>query len=284
MPRNVSILPGSAEHLRVVSPSKVASILGISRWESAYTLWHRMKGLLEPTGPSDVFNVGLAFEKAMAELWRMENPGWRLSPGEVQYVNNDFGFPALATIDRRASKGRARKIVEMKTARSLEDWGDPNLDGDCPADYTSQVLAQQLFTGITSASDLMVMGPFFKHATYSISHDEKVGKYILQKCKDFHDSLEANTPPPLDETVSTYYTVRELHPEILEGVSVEVPESLYLELSQASTQSKDAEKRLRGLKTKMLDMVGDGQFATVNGEKVATRRPSGRGAVALFVK
>ena len=41
--------PGSAEWSRRMTASKVAGVLGLSKWASPYSTWLRMKGLL----PSD---------------------------------------------------------------------------------------------------------------------------------------------------------------------------------------------------------------------------------------
>jgi hypothetical protein len=242
-----------------------------------------MKGLIDPQPPQDIFNVGLAFEYALAQMWRQDNPGWRLSRGEVQYVNEKYGFPAVATIDRRGSRGKSRRVVEFKIARSLEEWGDPSLDGDCPADYALQVHAQMAFTGIHQA-DLSVMGPFFRHHTYTIAWDDTVASWMLGECKWFWDSLAGSVPPPLDDSLSTYETVRQQHPEITPGLQVEIPEALHQDWRTARTECNQSERTLRGLKTKVLDIAGNAQQITVNGEVVAQRQPHGRGGIALVLK
>ncbi|YCU56695.1 hypothetical protein ACRYGV_18125 [Mycobacteroides abscessus] len=76
--------PGSAQWSKVITPSKVAAILGVSRYESAYRLWHRMQGLVDPEPPKEVFDIGHDLEAYAANRWRRRNLGWRLSEGEVQ--------------------------------------------------------------------------------------------------------------------------------------------------------------------------------------------------------
>lgn len=280
----VMIQPGSPEHIRLVSPSKVAAILGLSRWESPYGLWTRMKGLIDPNPPKDIFVVGHAFEMALAELYRLDHPDWRLSKGEVQYVTNDFGFPACCTLDRRGSKGRARRVVEFKIARNLEDWGD-EFTGECPADYAAQGITAMLFSGFTTnPCHLLVMSGWFRHFTYEIAFDDTVAEWIIKACKDFYDSLAGTTPPPLDDSVATYEAVKKLHPDINYGAQVEVPESLIVDLRAAKFAAKHAETELRGLKTKLLDEMGGAQYAAVNGEVVADRRPHPKGGVACAVR
>jgi predicted phage-related endonuclease len=278
------IEPGSPEHIRLISPSKVSAILGLSRWESQYGLWHRMKGLIDPNPPKDIFAVGHAFEPALAELYRIDHPAWRLSKGEVQYVTNEFGFPAVCTLDRRASKGRARRVVEFKIARNLDDWGD-EFTGDCPADYAAQVMAQMLLTGyIGNSGHLLVLSGWFRHFTYEVEWDNAVAQWIIRSCKEFHESLAGSNPPPLDNSVATYEAVKKLHPDIDYGQQVEIPESLLSDLRSAKAEARTAESQLRGLKTKLLDTMGGAQYAAVNGEVVADRRPHPRGGIAVAIR
>src|ERR1700739_2760651 len=91
------IEPGSDEWARLITPSKVPAILGVSRWESAYPLVHRMGGNVPPADPSDAFDLGHDTEAYAAARWLRRNPGWKLSHGEVQFRVPDghYSFPAL---------------------------------------------------------------------------------------------------------------------------------------------------------------------------------------------
>lgn len=274
------VAPGSAEWLKMITPSKVAAVLGVSRWESPYRLWHRMKGLLDPEPPKDIFDVGHDFEPAMAAMWKRKNPGWQLSVGEVQAAADGFPFPAVATLDRRGRRGRARRVVEFKTARRLEDWGDFGTD-QAPADYVAQVLAQQAFTGYTRhPAHLMVLGPYFEAHTYVIDFDPQVWTSIEQRCTQFWRSLQGDVPPELDDSVPTYEAVRELHPDI-NGETVQLDPSLALSALYYSWETKDSERRLREAKTRLLDQMGNAQHAQVGELVVAQRKPHGKGGVAL---
>lgn len=286
------IAPGSAEWLRYLSPSKAAAVYGVSRWESARSLYHRMRGELPPEDPKDIFRVGHAYEPALRELWKIDNPGWRLSRGEVQVNAGDrFGFPLLATIDGRASKGRARKVVEKKTARKLEEWGDQFTD-EAPLDYVVQVYVQQLVTGWTKEpADLVVMGPYFKHHTYRIPFDADVAADIVDELRAFHTRLsDPDAAPELDDHVATYEAIRALHPEIDGDTRVTVDTDEGLDYLDAVLAFRDAETRLRGRKTWLLDAMGDAKHAdVVVGEdeagpilqRIAYRKPGPRGAISL---
>lgn len=279
---SIAIEPGSPEWVSIITPSKVAAILGVSRWESPYRLWHRMKGLVDLEPPKDIFDMGHDFEPAMAAMWLRKNPGWRLSAGEVQLLASpQIGYPAAATLDRRACRGRARRIVEFKMARHMEDWGDFGTD-QAPADYVAQVIAQQAFTGYTRhPAHLVVLGPYFKAHTYVIGYDEQVAAMIHRRCREFWESLADGQPPDLDDSLPTYQCVRELHPDINPGETAQIPLHLAETVLDWDRELKNTDKMLRGFKTRLLDAMGDAQYAECGGVKVAERRPHARGGVAL---
>lgn len=279
------IEPGSPEWLQIITPSKVAAILGVSRWESPYRLWHRMKGLVPPEPPADRFDVGHAAEQMLAELWRIQNPTWQLSRGEVQIRNDSFGFPTLATIDGRARRGALRRVVEFKTAQTLADmemWGD-DFTGDVPADYFAQLQWQMHVTEYTDhAAHLLAMGPYFKHRTYVVGYEPDLAMLIEEKCRTFHASLLADEPPDLDDSVPTYECVRQLNPD-LEDETVEIPAHLAAEFLDWGDELDKTTTTFRGYKTRILAELGSAKRATSNGHKIADRRSNGHGSISLYM-
>lgn len=286
------IQPGSPEHLSMISPSKVGAIMGLSRWESPYSLWCRMKGLLPPEKAKDAYDLGHDVEPLAANRWRRKNPGWRLSPGEVQFVVDPehFGFPAMATLDRRGVRGRSRRVVEFKMARDQNDsdkWGD-DLSGDLPADYWTQVLVAMLFTGWTDIpGQLLAMGPRIDdERIYEVVYDgdaKQEAAFIIGECRTFYQSLSGDTPPELDDSPATYETVRLQHPDIEKGAEVELTSELADEYLTATADLKMVETAARLAKTRVLDAMKNAQYARCNGTLIARRQPSSRGSVALFV-
>lgn len=280
------IAPGTDAWSQIITPSKVAAILGASRWESPFSLWQRMKGNVPAEEPKDVYAIGHDYEPAAANRWARRNEGWRISSGEVQFHIDPttFGFPAVATLDRRASRGSARRCVEFKVARDLSDmdkWGD-DFTGDCPDDYWTQVQAQMLFTGWTRhPAQLMALGPFWNEGLYTIPFDPVVAEYIVTKCREFWESLAEDVAPPLDNSVPTYECVRAMHPDIVRDSEVELSRGLANEYRASVESLADAEKWARETKTRVLDAMGDAHFAMCEGQKVARRQPS-RGSVALY--
>jgi predicted phage-related endonuclease len=284
------IKPGSEQHSQMISPSKVAAILGLSRWESPRSLWLRMRGDIPPQAPKDAFDIGHDVEPYAANVWRRRNPGWLLSPGEVQFVvdPDHFGFPALATLDRRRVRGRARGVLQIKLARDLTDLekfgGD--LSGDCPPDYFAQVLAEMLFTGWTDVpGHLLALGPYYTDRIFEIAYDldaQTEAAAMIEECRVFYESLSSDTPPPLDSSVATYEAIRAQHPEIERDVEVELDPELADEFLTATAGAKSAESSARLAKTRVLDAMKRAQYAKCGGALIARRQPSSRGSVALY--
>ncbi|NGX09136.1 YqaJ viral recombinase family protein [Mycobacteroides franklinii] len=286
------IEPGSPEWLSVITPSKVPSILvdqhgtTISRWKSQYTLWHEMAGILEPAPISaarqDDFDYGHACELAAREYWKFKNPDWRISQGEVQISNPDLPFPNLATIDLRGSRGSLRRVVEVKTARDLGEFGDDGT-GEIPRDYAAQILMQMLITGWHDTADLVCWAQYGKPRIYHVEWDAQIAEVIVTLCVEWMESLAQGKKPALDNSMSTYETVKALHPEIDRGVEVQIPPVEAYELLAADGTLKAVEKQLRGRKTALLDRMGSAQYAMVGDIKIADRRPHAKGSVALVL-
>ena len=286
------IEPGSPEWLSIITPSKVPSILvdqhgtTISRWKSQYTLWHEMAGITAPAPISearqDDFDYGHACELAAREYWKFKNPDWRISQGEVQISNPDLPFPNLATIDLRGSRGSLRRVVEVKTARDLGEFGDDG-SGEIPRDYAAQILMQMLITGWHDTADLVCWAQYGKPRIYHVEWDAQIAEAIVTLCVGWMESLAQGRKPPLDNSVSTYETVRALHPEIDRGAEGQIPPAEAYELLAADGTLKAAEKQLRGRKTALLDQMGSAQYAMVGDSKIADRRPHAKGSVALVL-
>ncbi len=285
------IRPGTDAWRRVITPSKVAAILGepgdpVSRYESPFRLWHRMTGRVEPEAPKDAFDLGHDVEHLAAARYRRDRPEWLLSPDEVQaHVDPEkFGFPAIATLDRRGVRGASRRVVEFKLARNLTDldtWGD-DLKGELPDDYHAQVTALMLFTGWTEIpGELLVVGPYLDHRIYTVDYDRQFAAWIIQKCRRFYESLAGDEPPELDNTKATYECLRELHPDIDRGVSAIIPADEAIEFLDAREGLLAAEEAFALQKNYLLKRMERAQYAVVDAGpdaepiRIAERRSAG---------
>ena len=274
----------------MVSPSKVGAILGLSRWESPFSLWHRMRGDVPPEEPKDAFDLGHDVESMCDRRWRRRNPGWLLSPDEVQFVVDPehFGFPAMVTLDRRAVRGRSRRVVEFKMARDQNDaekWGDDG-SGNLPPDYFAQVLTAMLFTGWTDQpGHLLCVGPRIgDERLYQVEYDTDArteAAALIEDCRAFYESLSGDEPPPLDKSPATYDCIKQMHPEI-DGTTVELDPDEALAYAHARVEFAGADDQLALEKNRLLKRMETAQYAEIAGLQVARRQPGSKGGVSFY--
>ncbi|MCV7230714.1 YqaJ viral recombinase family protein [Mycolicibacterium komossense] len=290
------IQPGSEQHRAMISPSKVGAILGLSRWESPFSLWNRMKGLVPPEEPKDAFDLGHDVEDFAAKRWRRrQTERWLLSPGEVQFIVDPehFGFPAMVTLDRRAVRGQSRRVVEFKMARDQNDadkWGDDG-SGNLPPDYFAQVLTAMLFTGWTDkAGHLLCVGPRIgDERLYQVEYDADAraeASFLINECRRFHESLSNDDPPPLDKSPATYDCIKALHPDI-DGTTVDIDPDEALDYAEARVAFAAADDELNLQRNRLLKRMEQAQYANLGdpkhgGIQVARRQPGSKGGVSFY--
>ena len=145
-----------------------------------------------------------------------------------------------------------------------------------PADYTAQVIWQQIVTGWLDPSDVVLWPQYGKPKIYTIAHDPVVAELILDRVREWNASLAAGIPPELDDSISTYATVRRLHPDI-DDREVQLDPDLAHDYLTTVSEEKDVAKRLTGVKSRVLDAMAGARTAKAGGLLIATRSPHGKG-------
>lgn len=72
--------PGSPDWLATMSASKIAAVVGLSTYESRFSLWHRMSGLIDPEPDDDEKRRGHYLEPAIARWFADQHPEWVIEP------------------------------------------------------------------------------------------------------------------------------------------------------------------------------------------------------------
>ena len=215
------LTPGSPEWQRKITASKVAAILGVSPWDSQRSVWHTMRGDLPGKEQTEVMSRGHYLEPAILAWWRdqhdvSENPfEWTNQP---TYTLGDWAAATPDAVAHFANDSKA--LVEAKSAAYDDDWGDPGTD-QIPAYYLVQCQWQMHVSGVHRCY-VPIITSRLRFAEYVVDYDAESGPLLEQRMREFYDSLSADVPPPLDDSVATFQTMRRLHPEIERGESVEL--------------------------------------------------------------
>lgn len=270
------LTPGSDEWNRRITASKVAAILGVSPWESPRSVWHQMRGDTPRPETNAAMSRGTYLEPGILAWWRDQHPDYVRWDEQHAFTLGEW---AAATPDENGELDGEPVLVEAKTAAYDDDWGDPGTDV-IPAYYLVQVYWQMHLSGVHRCY-VPVLTSRLRLAEYVVDYTPEIGADLEIRMRAFYDSLSADTPPPLDDTVATFESMKRLHPEIDRGETVHLDRADALELAEAAAAVKAAEARDRLARSTVLEQMGRAQYAACEGVRVARRQP--RGDAVTFV-
>ena len=266
--------PGTDAWQKLVSASKVAAILGISPWESPYSLWMTMTGRV-PREEKDTPAIrrGNYLERGVIEWWVDQHPEIHDWGAQVPARLDDW---AIATLDILATLDEAEDrflICEVKTTSSWDEWGEPGTDA-IPAHYYAQVLWQLACEPKAERGYVAVLGPFLDFREYVIERDQAVIDDLIRRCRAFYDSLSQDEPPDLDDHPATVATLRREHPDIAKGEQATVSRADAYAWLTAKHDLDAAQAAERAARARILNAARDAQYVTADGTRIARRQPS----------
>ena len=272
------IEPGSPEWLKVMSASKIAAVVGLSVWDSRFSLWHRMAGLVEPDEQNEAQARGHFLEDGISRWFAAKHPDFDLTPGTSwQHAEHKW---ATATPDRDVCRPEGPASLEVKADDSPE-WGDDEV----PAGYFAQVQWQMMCSG-HDTTYVAHLGAFLRFTEYVIKADPEYQAWLLTEAQAFMDSLPdgANPQRPnLDGHTETLMTVRKINPEVGDG-DVELDPADSLSYLEAIVAFKEAEAGKREATARVLDVLNanEAKRATAALTVIASKRAGRNGAPAYL--
>jgi putative phage-type endonuclease len=255
--------------------SEVAAAMGLSKWQSPFSLWHLKAGLLAPQRDNAQMQWGRDLETVIARRFAREHPEWTLSRCAL-YAHRERLWQ-VAQPDRVVHLGRRRLgALEVKTARYDDEWGEQGSD-EVPLYYRCQALWQLDVFGWQSCHfAVLVTGSDYYE--YAVEYHAGDVELMHTEALRFLASVTAGVPPDIDAHQATYAAVRQLHPDIDAELEVELDEELAQTYSRAVAGERAATEAKRQATSRVLAAMGTARRALCNGEQVALRVPSPRGA------
>lgn len=264
--------PGSedwhAARAHGIGGSEIAAVLGLSPYESRFSLWHRKKGLVGPVEESPQMYWGKKHEPAICAEFAKQHPEWDIQPSPT-YAS--AGHPSeIANPDRLVldNEWRTVAIVEAKTAYDDEGWGEEGTD-QIPVWYRAQCLWYLMVLGVPVCHVAVLIG-LSDYREYVVEYDPADALKMRQAAAEFMRTLAENERPDIDGHSATYQAIREI-PEGLDPVDVEIPTLLRDRFHAAQDAFWTAEDELTACKGELLDAIGTGQRAVCERQRVATR-------------
>jgi putative phage-type endonuclease len=275
--------PGTPEwhaaRAKGIGGSEIAAVLGLSPFESRFSLWHRKMQLSAPVVENDVMYWGNRLEAVIRDEFTKRHNDFEVdicgtwcASGRPWQVANPDGL--VWEMNGRAHSADA--LLEVKTAYNDDGWGEEGTE-EIPVYYRTQCLWYLDVFGLQVCHvAVLISGSDYREYRVEYSRDEAV--FMRERAREFLDTLTPGQRPAIDSHAATYQVVREMHPEI-DDVNVDVPEDIAEQYLVANADYKAAEAEKHRAAATLADFMGSARKAFYRGEQIASRVP-GRSADA----
>lgn len=269
-----------------VSASEIAAVLGISPWESPFSLYWRKVNNWQ-TEANDDMATGTRVEPVVADWWadtqdphenlavvpaglyaHPERPWQLATPDRLIYQNLCACDPdVLCVCDTALDGWPLLAVLECKWTASWDGWGDPGTD-DIPVYYRAQVLWQCDVMGVDEWH-LAMLGPGGFRA-YNGRRDEKDLTVMREAGRRFMARLAAGDPPDVDEHTATLATVKRLNPDLVDAEQ-EISATTAAGYRRARALKAAAQRLCDRFEARLRAEMGANRVAVHDGAKVASR-------------
>lgn len=260
--------------------SEIAAVLGLSKWESRFSLWHRKAGQIGEQTVNPAMEWGSRLEPVVLAKWAEEHPDHTAVPAGT-YCHAERPWQ-IANPDLIADSTTGEQVlVEAKTALYGDEWGAAGTD-EVPPYYLCQVRWYLDVLGLDRAYLVVLIGGH-DYREYVIEQNQADVELMRREARAFLDSLPtgpAPARPDVDAHSSTYEAVKALHPDI-EPVDVELDAELARQFCQARAVLERAKADAQLATSRVADALGNGRRARFLDQTIATRQVKGEGTPYL---
>jgi putative phage-type endonuclease len=183
---------GTAEERRTgLGGSDAAAALGLSPWRTPYELWEQKVGVGPPTEQNEMMLWGKLLEETVRQEYARRT-GYEVRPVKQLLRHPKHGF-MFAHIDGEIGR-EGRAILEVKTARTSQGWGEPETD-EIPLSYLVQV---HHYLAVTEAEvcDVAVLIGGSDFRLYQVGRDAEIEEQLIKAEATFWELVTRGVPPP----------------------------------------------------------------------------------------
>lgn len=256
-----------------ITGSRIAAVLGISPWESPFSLWHRMMGVAPPQPVTDLMHWGTRLEPVILAEYadRRRFIGHQLAVKPGLHRNTDRPWQ-MVTPD--AVNGD--RVVEIKYSPQSDGWGDSGGD-EIPVYYRAQVQWQMDCLGLPVADVAVWIGGSADYREYEVAYDPVDVAVMRAKAVAFRATIAGGGErPAIDGHDATYQVIRAMHPDI-EDVQIDLPADIADNYLAALTWHQAAETTKQQAVAEVIDAMAGARRAIHRGQQIAMRIPARNG-------
>lgn len=254
-----------------VGASEVGAVLGLSPYETPFSLWLKKTKQVEPEPENEAMLMGHLLEDVVAKRWEMETGEKviKASAKDIIYVHPEHDF-MRATPDR-VVRGR-KKILECKTTVTSVD------PDELYPHWLAQVQWQMYVTGIHDA-DLawLVQGRYFGYA--HIPYDPDFAEFMAERVTEFWKCVESGEEPDLISVND--FALKGSDP----GTTIEVDAetlSHVLSVAKLNDEISTYEEMRDAHKDSVKLFMGNNESLVMEGKTIATWKTGARGRIFLL--
>lgn len=251
-----------ADRRKGIGGSDAAAVLGLSKWKTPLDVYLDKRGEVADTPDNEAMLWGRALEPVIRQQYA-ERTGRvvRVPDGILQHQDHPF---MLASLDGITDD---RRVVEIKTARTGQDWGEAGSD-EVPVAYLLQVQHYMAVTGYAVADvAVLIGGSDFR--LYEVPADAELQQMLVDGEAAFWQRVKQGTPPdPISYADmqaafgrSSRAGMIEATPEVLAALAT---------IRAAKEQIKAIEASEEGAKAIVMKAMGEFDTLTQQGFTLAT--------------
>lgn len=257
-----------------IGGSEVATICGLNKWESAFTLWCKKTKRIEAPDLSgkEPIEWGNRLEPVIIDKFADMHPELVVHRDQGTYSNKQRPWQRANPDALYSTLDGNLGVLEIKTAQFEDDWQQ-----GIPKYYYTQVQWYMQTLGLGEGI-LAVLFHGNKYREYPIVANMLEQDVNLERVIEFLGCVQDDIAPEWDDSESTYETLRQIHPNIDPTQEVELGE-LGVLYAQLDKQSKAAYARLQQVKNEIMAAMGDAKTGLVFGEAKFTRSARGESGV-----
>lgn len=230
-----------------IGASESAVLMGLSPYESVYTMFMRRTGEIPPIEDNNFMEWGRRLEDAVAQKYadetqrKVRRNGWMLQSVAHPWLTATPDYDVLTLVSHVATtKVENVGLLECKTANhyAIEYWQE-----GAPAHYRCQVQHQMIVTGRSQGSlAVLIGGNQFRWTDED--ENKRFQSALIRKTETFMKMVRGELPPPLpDAHPSTSETLQRM---LADGRAIELPDAIvafHEGYQQALRDEKDAKDR-----------------------------------------
>lgn len=259
------------EREKGIGASEVAAILGLSPWDTPFSLWLKKTHQAEPEPENFAMRRGHYLEDAVVQWWQDETGEKviKASAADIIYVHPDYDF--MRVTPDRIVKGR-KKMLEVKSTAGY-------MGEEIPDYYLAQCIYQMYVTGIHEEELIYIQGDL-TFGRFNVPYDEEFAEFIAKKVTEFWNECVIGGKEPECISVSDF-TLKGSDP----GTTIEADEEAFAQVMSLRTMKQsiaEREEHANNMADQIKLYMGEVESLTYEGKVLATWKTGSRGRTFLL--